>query len=364
MKHILIITDDPSVLKVASRSFNRYYKVTTVSTDTDVAKLISGKEDETDKSLSDPDASKEHIDLPDIILLDSDSKDQYGLEFINRVKSLDKCKHIPIILLAESSDEALIRRALINGATDIIIKPLVSVLLTNKVSNQLELMDYRKDSSEIEKYQDAISVSFAELVECRDITTGGHIKNSTRYFKLLLDEILHLDRYKDEIQLDEIKDVIRAVPLHDIGKIGINDEILNKASPLNYNEFEYMKTHTVLGKETFDKIIEETGGTRLLYIARDLAFCHHERWDGTGYPMGLKGEDIPFYARIMTIADVYDALTSQRTYKVAFPHKKAMSIMKDGKGTLFDPELLDIFEIISNRFEKTLYMKNHHIIEP
>lgn len=364
MTHILVITNDSNVLDVASRAFNKYYKLTSVDTNSDVIKLLSGCGREVDKDSSEshtPD--KERVELPSLILLDSDTNDQYGIDLIKRIKGLDSGKDIPIILITAGSDEAFIRRALINGAVDVTIKPLIPVLLTNRVSIQLELVDYHKDSSEIEKYQDAISVSFAELVECRDITTGGHIKNSTHYFKLLLDEILRLDRYKNQIQLDEIKDVIRAVPLHDIGKIGINDEILNKASPLDYNEFEYMKTHTVLGKETFEKIIRETGGTRLLYIAKDLAFCHHEKWDGTGYPMGLKGEEIPLYARIMTIADVYDALTSQRTYKVAFPHKKAMSIMKDGKGTLFDPDLLDIFEVISNRFEKTLYMKNHHIEE-
>jgi putative two-component system response regulator len=230
--------------------------------------------------------------------------------------------------------------------------PCVGVTLLNRVNLQLELTGYRTNALEFIEYQEAISVSIAELVECRDITTGGHLKNTTAYFKLFLEEIISRERYKNLIPEEDVRDLIRSAPLHDIGKIGINDEILRKASTLDYNEFEYMKTHTILGKETFEKIMKETGENRFLLLAKDLAYCHHERWDGTGYPNGLIGESIPFYARILAIADVYDALTSRRTYKEEFSHKDAVEIIRNGRGTLFDPELVDIFIEIKDRFEQ------------
>jgi putative two-component system response regulator len=173
----------------------------------------------------------------------------------------------------------------------------------------------------------------------------------------LLEEAIENGYYKDLISKENAKDLLRSATLHDIGKIGINDDILRKSSPLNYNEYEYMKTHTTLGKETFEKIIRETGGTRWLYLAKDIAYCHHERWDGTGYPNGLKGDEIPIYARMLTVADVYDALTSRRSYKEAYTHQKAMEIITDGKGKLFDPNLVELFVNANQRFEAVLLRK-------
>lgn len=138
------------------------------------------------------------------------------------------------------------------------------------------------------------------------------------------------------------------------GKIGINDDILRKASSLDSDEYEYMKTHTTLGKQAFEKIIRETGGTRWLYLASDMAYSHHERWDGTGYPNGLAGEDIPLYARMLALVDVYDALTSNRAYKEAFSHEKAVEIIRDGRGSLFDPDLVDLFINVNDQFEEVL----------
>ena len=216
---------------------------------------------------------------------------------------------------------------------------------------------FNPDMSYEERLQDAISMSFAELVEFRDETTGGHLKNTTIYFRLLLEEVIKQERYKDAIDPLYVKDMLRSVPLHDIGKIGITDDILQKSSILDDHEYESMKKHTILGKQAFDKIMARAGETRWLKLARDMAYYHHEHWDGTGYPEGLKGEEIPLYVRVLSIADVYDALTSWRSYKESYSHKQACEIIQEGKGTIFDPDLIDLFINISEQFKQALHMK-------
>lgn len=252
-------------------------------------------------------------------------------------------------------------QALESGAADYIRMPVSPALLLHRISTCLELSTFRKERPYVEKIQDAISCSFAELVECRDVTTGGHLKNTTLYFNILLREAMKNDSYSEQLRMEDTRDLLRSVTLHDIGKIGINDDVLRKESTLDFNEFEYMKTHTTLGKQAFENIIKETGGSRWLYLARDMAYCHYERWDGTGYPNGLKGEEIPLCARLLTVADVYDALTSNRAYKRAFSHEKAMEIIIEGKGSLFDPELVDLFVNVNDHFAEIL--NNKHDIE-
>mgnify|MGYP000846986521 CR=1 FL=1 len=214
------------------------------------------------------------------------------------------------------------------------------------------------DKSYEERLQDAISMSFAELVEFRDETTGGHLKNTTVYFRLLLEEVIKQEGYKDSIDPLDVKDMLRSVPLHDIGKIGIKDDILHKSSLLNNQEYESMKKHTILGRQAFDKIIAQVGETRWLLLARNMAYYHHENWDGTGYPEGLKGEEIPLYVRVLSIADVYDALTSWRSYKEPYSHHRALEIIKEGKGTIFDPDLVDLLIKINEQFEQALHRKD------
>jgi putative two-component system response regulator len=293
---------------------------------------------------------------PDLILLAASSIVLHRT-LLASIINAPELREIPVIVIVEKEDTESESISLELGASDYIRSPFTKELLLHRVKTCLELQSYRRDKSNAEKFQDAISMSFAELVEFRDTTTGGHLKNTTTYFNILLDEVVRRDEYRNMIPEEEVRDLLRSAPLHDIGKIGINDDILRKSSPLDYKEFEYMKTHTTLGKLAFEKIIRETGGTRWLSLARDIAYCHHERWDGTGYPNGLKGEEIPIYARILTIADVYDALTSRRTYKEAYSHQKAMDIIIDGKGSMFDPNLVDIFTQASKRFEQALINK-------
>lgn len=341
MKHVLVVDQESHIRNLIENALQEFYKVTTFAFDTlTIDKILQMN--------------------PQLILLGADEEGIDSFKLFTELKNTPEGKAIPVIFLTERNDIEAEQKAMLLGAADIISKPLVIPVLLNRVEMQRELKAYRMDGFEVEKYQDVISVSFAELVEFRDETTGGHLKNTTRYFKIMLEEALKHKKYSDIIPDEDIRELLRSAPLHDIGKIGISDEVLRKSSPLDNNEFEYMKTHTTIGKEAFEKIIKETGGSRWLYLARDIAYCHHERWDGTGYPSRLKGEEIPFYARMLSIADVYDALTSSRTYKDAFSHQHAMDIIIKGKGSLFDPELVDLFLEAKDRFEQVLLQKNNN----
>lgn len=339
MRHVLVLDQEPDICDFAKKLLKEYYKVSAFAFSTITCSNIVKNE-------------------PDILLLAADLEGLDSFELLAELKNTPEGKVLPVIMLTKQDDHEAERKAIYSGAADFISKPIMEETLLNRIALQLELKKYRLEGSDAEKYQDAISLSFAELVECRDETTGGHLKNTTIYFNILLEEALKHKKYKDIIPKEDIKDLLRSAPLHDIGKIGINDEILRKSSPLDYTEFEHMKTHTTLGKEAFEKIIQETGGSRWLYLARDIAYCHHERWDGTGYPNGLKGENIPLYARMLSVADVYDALTSMRTYKDAYSHQQAMKIITNGKGTLFDPDLVDLFVEVNERFHEVLLLKN------
>ena len=290
----------------------------------------------------------------ELIILTVTEKHSDSFNLFEQLKIFPQMTGIPVIFLAEQGNTWIEEQLLAIEAQEYVTMPSTAAMLQKKIENSLELYHLRSNKQYVEKYQDAIAVSFAELVDCRDETTGGHLKNTTQYFNILLEEAMKRDYYKDILGLEEVRDLLRSATLHDIGKIGINDDILRKTSPLDYHEYEYMKTHTTLGKEAFEKIIRETGGTRWLYLAKDIAYCHHERWDGMGYPNGLKGEEIPIYARILAIADVYDALTSIRSYKDAYTHQRAVEIILGEKGTMFDPELVEVFACAQGRFEEIL----------
>lgn len=338
MKNVFIADHDVTIFQLSEKILVNKYKVLHLPKETELIEYFRKNQ-------------------ADLILLTVSEADTECFRAFHIIKRIPEMKGKPIIFLAKQSDEKLEKRALMLGADDFMALPITPELLLNRVNANLELAELRKERPYVEKYQDAISTSFAELVECRDETTGGHLKNTTRYFNILLQEAMVSDSYRDIIPMEDVRDLLRSAALHDIGKIGITDEILHKESTLDYNEFERMKTHTTLGKQAFEKIIKETGGTRWLYLAKDMAYCHHERWDGTGYPNGLKGEEIPFYARMLTLADVYDALTSNRAYKEAYSHKKSMEIIIQGKGNYFDPSFVDLFVKANKQFEEML-LKN------
>ena len=203
--------------------------------------------------------------------------------------------------------------------------------------------DVQSKNKTISKMQNALIMTLADLVESRDENTGQHIKKTAAYVKIILDEMQREGIYSDQLTQKFVEDVYKSAPLHDIGKIAVPDAILNKPGKLTKEEFDIMKNHTTAGGKILTSIIDMVPENHYLYEAKNLATYHHERWDGKGYPTGLEGENIPLSARIMAVADVFDALISKRSYKEGFPLDKAMNIILEERGTHFDPKLVDVF---------------------
>ena len=308
---------------------------------------------------------------PALILLDIDMPEMNGYETIKILKSKPKTKDIPVIFLtskAESDDELT---GLTLGAIDYIIKPFQPALLLKRIEVHLlveaqqkilkkqtvELQHFNDNlqkmveekTQDILDLQDALLKTIAELVERRDDITGGHIERTQRLIKILLEEIIRMDIFQEEIKNWNINLLLQSCQLHDVGKISISDNILKKPSSLTSAEFEEMKKHTIFGEMIIEKIETLTKQIDFLNYAKIFAASHHEKWDGSGYTRGLKGNEIPLLGRIMAIADVYDALISERPYKKAFTHEEACKIIEDSSGTHFDPILIDIFRNIKDK---------------
>lgn len=205
------------------------------------------------------------------------------------------------------------------------------------------IRDLRRLSDSTAKMQDGLIVTMADMVESRDSDTGAHVQKTSAYVRIIAEGLREKGYYAGKITDKFISDVVRSAPLHDVGKISISDKILNKPGKLTDEEYEIMKTHTTEGKKIMENAISTVKGENYLKEARNMAAYHHERWDGKGYPEGLHGEVIPLSARIMAVADVFDALASPRVYKPAFPLEKALAILDEGAGTQFDPKCVEVF---------------------
>jgi putative two-component system response regulator len=202
--------------------------------------------------------------------------------------------------------------------------------------------------------QDVTIHAMASLAETRDNETGNHIRRTQHYVKLLANHLRKHPRFAHFLDSDQTIEVLfKSAPLHDIGKVGIPDRILLKPGRFEPEEFEIMKTHTTLGRDAIKHAEEQLGiEMPFLTMAKEIAYSHQEKWDGSGYPEGLSGDDIPISARLMAVADVYDALISRRVYKEGMPHEKAVAIMKEGRGSHFDPDVLDAFIELQDAFQK------------
>ncbi|HBC99374.1 MAG TPA: hypothetical protein DC053_08440 [Lachnoclostridium sp.] len=201
----------------------------------------------------------------------------------------------------------------------------------------------RKKVAEVSASQMATIYALVKLSESRDDETGEHIVRTSQYCRLLSEKLWEMGAYKGEIDWSFIDSITQASPLHDIGKVGIPDAVLLKPGKLTPEEFEIMKTHATIGYETLASVEKKDTGSAFIKVGMEITLCHHEKWDGSGYPKGLKGEEIPISARIMALADVYDALRSKRVYKESYSHEKSLGIITQGRGSHFDPFLVDLF---------------------
>lgn len=304
---------------------------------------------------------------PDLILLDIMMPDMDGYEVCERLKANAETKDIPVIFLTAKVQEEDETKGLSLGAVDYITKPISPPILQERVKNHLMLKEAREilerqnevleekvieRTAQLGELQDVAMVAMGALAESRDPETGNHIRRTQRYVKALAMELAKQEKYKSFLTPEVITSLYKSAPLHDIGKVGVEDSILLKPGKLTDEEFEEMKRHTVYGRDAI-AAAENTidSADNFLIFAKEIAYAHQEKWDGSGYPEGLAGEDIPLSARLMAVADVYDALISKRVYKPAFEHEKAVAIILEGKGSHFDPDMVDAFAKITDEFD-------------
>lgn len=303
---------------------------------------------------------------PDLILLDIMMPGMDGYEVCRQLKANPVVSHIPVIFLTGKSEVEDEKMGFDLGAEDYIVKPISPQILLARVRTHLRLKataDFLRDKTvfleeevarrtrEVTAIQDVTTLAMASLAETRDFETGKHIRRIQRYVRALAVKLAQNPRYSDELTDKKIALIYKASPLHDIGKVGIPDRVLLKPGKFTAEEFEVMKTHTTLGRDAINHAEQELGvEIEVLTLAKEIAYCHHEKWDGSGYPEGLAGEQIPVSARLMALADVYDALISRRVYKEPMTHAQAVAIIAPGRGKDFDPAVVDAFMALQEDF--------------
>jgi len=346
---VLAVDDTPANLALISGLLKSQYRV----------KVANSGEKALQAVRSDP--------IPDLILLDIMMPDINGLEVCRRLKADNRTASIPVIFLtalAKSEDE---RAGLEAGAVDYITKPISPPILLARVKTHLALKasaDFLKDQNsylesevrrrtrDIEEIQDVTILAMASLAETRDNETGNHIRRTQYYVKTLALKLRDHPRFCTYLTDQTIELLFKSAPLHDIGKVGIPDRILLKPGKLTPEEFEIMKTHTTLGRDAIAVAERQLGrSVDFLRLAKEIAYSHQEKWNGSGYPEGLAGDAIPISARLMAVADVYDALISRRVYKAPFSHAESLKMMSEGSGKHFDPDIIDAFLEVAEEFQ-------------
>lgn len=341
MQTILIVDDAPENLSLLSDLLQPYYQVRAANSGLRALHAAT---------------TEPH---PDLILLDVMMPTMDGYEVIKQLKADSRTATIPVIFVTamESSEDE--ERGLKLGAMDYITKPIKPAIVLSRVKTHLDLKaasDWLQERNKVLEaevaqrmkdnliIQDVTIRALGHLAEIRDLETGNHLLRTQGYIQILALELQNHPRFKDFLTPRNIQDIIKSAPLHDIGKVGIPDYILLKPGKLNHEEWEIMKTHSYLGFHAIE-LAEQIADRPLefLRITKDITKHHHEKWDGTGYPDGLQGDAIPISARLMALADVFDALVSGRAYKAAFPLLESINIIRDGRGRDFDPDVVDAF---------------------
>jgi len=356
-KTVLIVDDIPDNLAVLGELLMPHYKVRVASSG--VRALAS--------AIIKP--------LPDIILLDIMMPEMDGYEVLKRLKAQPETQDIPVIFLTaldQTEDET---KGLELGAVDFISKPIRPPIILTRIKGQLDIKEARdllrdkntwlenevqRRISQYQKVQDITMRALASLAEARDNETGNHILRTQGYVHVLAKELATLPEYSQALTPDIIESYTKAAPLHDIGKVGIPDYVLHKQGKHSPEEWAIMKTHAQVGADAIWRAIqdeEDLEATDFLHVAMEISANHHEKWDGSGYPNGLSGTNIPLSARLMALADVFDALVSKRVYKPPFSIEKVTEIILEGKGKHFDPAVveaymrrIDDFRVIAARY--------------
>lgn len=303
---------------------------------------------------------------PELVLLDESLADMDGYAVMHQLRASFLTADIPVLMLSGSADAYGGRRALEEGAADVLRKPVLPELLLARVATHIELRRLRnagkneasrlnrmvaERTKQVVEVRDAAIMAIACLAEAGDNDTARHVRRTQRYFTALARELRFHGAYRFELSDVAIALMAQAVPLHDIGKLRVPDAILNKPGRLTPDEFEQMKQHTVYGRDAIAVVARAVGGdTRFLRYAHEIAGSHQEKWNGTGYPEGLAGNAIPLSARLMAVADVYDALISPRIYKPTFTHETAIELIRQARGEHFDPDIVDALLVVENEF--------------
>ena len=337
--NILIVDDTRINLEILIEILGDHYEISVATTGASALKMANAFE-------------------YDLILLDIMMPEMDGYAVIKQLKVNPKTNKIPVIFISALSEVKNKTLGFNLGAQDYIVKPfnfeevkarvhthLSLHLATQEMEMQNELLEQRvvERTKEILLVQHATIMSFATLAEFRDLETGAHIKRIKEYTRIIAEELKSIPKYNGIINDKYINLLVLSCPLHDIGKVGIPDSILMKKGKLTPEEFEIMKKHTVYGKQAIEAVESDTGQLSFLHLAKEIAISHHEKWDGSGYPYGLKDTKIPLSGRIVAIADVFDGLVSRRVYKPPFTLREAIDIILSGRGGHFDPEVVDVF---------------------
>jgi len=296
---------------------------------------------------------------PDLILLDIEMPEMDGFQALEILKNHSEFADVPVIFLTSMTDKAIEVRGFELGVVDFITKPFSEPVLINRIRTHLNIDELIRErtaqlqqkTEQLQSLQNSIVYVLADMVENRDHDTGGHVERTATYIRILVDAMIERGVYAHELREMDMDLLISSVRLHDMGKISISDIVLNKPGRLTDEEYAIMKTHTMEGEHFIDQIVYRTEDVEFLQNAKLFAGYHHERWDGTGYPRGLKGTEIPLQGRIMAIADVYDALVSERPYKKPYTSEEAVSIIMDSAGKQFDPLIAEVFYQVKDEFE-------------
>jgi putative two-component system response regulator len=345
-KKVIVVDDNPLNLKLARNTLMGEYDVFTVSRAVKLFQLL-------DKM------------LPDIILLDVLLPEMNGYEAISILKKNHRTAEIPVIFITAKSDPASELKGFSLGAVDFISKPFSPPILCKRVEVHVLIESQKRElkrininlkqmvedkTREIVGLQNAVLKTMGNLVEYRDDVTGSHIERTEALLSLLIYEMLAQGVYRSILDSWDIKLLLQSAQLHDVGKIAIRDGVLLKPGPLTDDEFIEMQMHTTFGEKVIEKIQQKARESVFLTHAKIMAGTHHEKWNGTGYPRGIAGADIPLQGRLMAVVDVYDALISARPYKKPFAPAVAIGIIKEGSGVHFDPVIVDVFTEAAKRF--------------